>query len=180
MNEDHPIAAKLARWTERWIKAAAVNERTRTRWMAFVGTPGTGKSHAMRAAWTFLRTHNVDLWKLRHHSTPPSARLAVWSNVVGLGEGAWADFEDDVRRSAFVFLDDVGTETDRFKTGQPIERLRLVLDLCAAKWLMISSNLTRETFGKGFDARIESRLQRAAILDMTGAPDFRASLGGAR
>lgn len=180
MNEHHPKIASLAKWVERWTKAAARNERVPTRWMAFVGSPGTGKSHAMRAAWTFLRTHNVDLWQLRHHSTPPSARFAVWSNVVGLGEGAWADFEDDVRRSAFVFLDDVGTEIDRFKTGQHVERLRVVLDLCGAKWLLLSSNLTRETFGKAFDARIESRLQRAAILDMTGAPDYRATIGGVR
>lgn len=173
MKENHPKVTTLARWVERWTKAAARNERVNTRWVALLGPPGTGKSHAMRAAWDFLRSHNVDLWQLRHHSTPPSARFAIWSKVAGLGEGAWADFEDDVRRSAFVFLDDVGSEVDRFKTGQSVERLRLILDMCGAKWLLLSSNLTAETFGSAFDARISSRLQRARVLDMTGAPDYR-------
>ncbi len=173
MNEDHTKVATLAKWSERWIKAAATNERP-TRWMALVGSPGTGKSHAMRAAYEFLRTHNVDLWKLGHYSTPPSARFAVWSKVVALGPGMWADFEEDVHRSKFVFLDDVGSETDRFKSGESTERLRLILDLCRTKWLMVSSNLTRETFGRAFDARISSRFQQAAVLDMTGAPDYRA------
>lgn len=175
MNETHPKVASLAKWVERWTKAAARNEAVPTRWMAFVGSPGTGKSHAMRSAYEFLRTHNVDLWQLRHYSTPPSARFAVWSNVVGLHDGAWADFEEDVHRSKFVFLDDVGSETDRFRSGAPVERLRLILDLCRTKWLMLSSNLTRETFGKAFDGRISSRLQQAAVLDMTGAPDYRAT-----
>lgn len=174
MNESHPKVAALAKWVERWAKAAARNERVPTRWMAFVGSPGTGKSHAMRAAHEFLSVHGVDLWKLGHYSTPPSARFATWSKVVGLGPGMWADFEEDVHRSKFVFLDDVGSEADRFRTGEPTERLRLILDLCRTKWLLVSSNLTRETFGKAFDGRISSRLQQAAVLDMTGAPDYRA------
>lgn len=175
MNEDHPKAAALARWAEAWLKMACRNEKApKRRWVSFVGSPGTGKSHVLRACNEFVRAHGVDLWQSRFYTAPPSARFAVWSKVVGLGPGAWADFEEDVHRSKFVFLDDVGSETDRFKSGEPVERLRLILDLCRTKWLMMSSNLTREVFGKAFDPRIQSRLEQAAVLDMTGAPDYRA------
>lgn len=177
LDESHKKAAALAKWTERWIKAAAQNEKPPTRWFAYVGAPGTGKSHAIRAAYEFMRRHSMALWP-RWYATPPRCRHAVWSKVVALPPGGWSDFEDDVHASKFVFLDDVGSEVDRFKSGEPMERLRTILDLCATKWLLLSSNMTRETFGRAFDARIESRLQRAAILDMTGAPDFRPKLRG--
>lgn len=176
LDEGHKKVAALSKWTERWVKAAAQNQRP-ARWMAFIGAPGTGKSHAMRAAYEFMRSHSISLWP-RWHQTPPRCRHAVWSKVVALGPGGWSDFEDDVHASKFVFLDDIGSEVDRFKSGEPAERLRTVLDLCATKWLMLSSNLTRETFGRAFDGRIQSRLERAAVLDMTGAPDFRPKLRG--
>jgi len=164
----------LARWTEGWIKAAATNKRDGKKWLVLSGSPGTGKSHAMRAAYEFLRSHNVDLVLMGHKSGPPSSRFAVWSKVVGLSAGPWADFEEDVLRSRFVFLDDVGSETDKFRAGEPAERLRLILDLCETKWLMVTTNFTRETFEKGFDYRVQSRFERAALLDMTGAPDYRS------
>ena len=171
----HPKVRALAKWTERWIKAAATNERTPTRWFAFCGQPGTGKSHALRAAYEFLRAHGTDLWP-KWHKTPPRARFATWSRVSALGPGSWSDFEDEIHASRFVFIDDLGSEIDRFKSGEPAERLRTVMDMCATKWVLLSSNLTRETFGRVFDPRVQSRLERAAVLDMAGVADYRPRL----
>lgn len=131
----------------------------------------------MDRAYRFLRGHGVDLWP-RWYPTPTSARMAVWSRVVSQGPLGWQDFEDEVKAARFVFLDDIGSEADKFRTGEPAERLRTILDLCATKWLMISTNMTRETFGRAFDSRVQSRLEQAAVLDMTGVPDYRPKLRG--
>lgn len=171
----HQKVAALARWTERWIKAASTNARP-ARWIVFCGKAGTGKSHALKAAHAFLRDRGGALWPTWWKAGPPSVRMATWSKVVGVTQGHWADFEEEVHAARFVLLDDVGSETDRFKTGEPTERLRLVLDLCRTKWLMISTNLTRETFAKAFDPRIQSRLEQASVLEMSGVPDYRPKL----
>lgn len=171
----HAKAAALARWTERWIKAAATNAKP-SRWVVFCGKAGSGKSHALRAAHAFLRAHGGALWPRWWKAGPPGVRMATWSKVVSVGPGHWADFEEEVHAARFVLLDDVGSETDRFKSGEPAERLRLVLDLCRTKWLLISTNLTRETFAKAFDSRIQSRLEQANVLEMSGVPDYRPKL----
>lgn len=173
LDEAHPKSRTLARWVERWIKAAATNQRTTTRWVALCGGPGTGKSHSLKAAYAFLRAHGVSLWPKWHKDRPPQVVFRTWSKVVGASTGHWLDFEEEVQSARFVLLDDVGSETDRYRTGEPAERLRLILEMCAAKWVLISTNLTRETFGHAFDPRVQSRMEAAACLDMTGAPDGR-------
>lgn len=175
----HRKVAALSRWTERWIKAACMAERVPTRWLLFGGQAGTGKSHALKAANTFLRSNGVDLWPRWYPTAPPSVRMATWSKVVQAGPLMWADFEEEVHAAKFVILDDLGSETDRYRTGEPAERLRIILDLCATKWLLASTNLTRETLAKAFDPRVQSRMERAAVLDMTGVPDYRPKLRGA-
>lgn len=172
----HPKVASLAKWTERWIKAAATNERgTKTRWMLFSGRSGTGKTHATKAAHKFLRGAAMALWP-RWYPGPPAMRYVIWSKAVALERYGWEDLEDEIRACAMVFVDDVGSEIDRFRTGEPAERLRLFLDKCQGKWLLMSTNVARHDFAKTFDSRVQSRLEMAACLDLSDVPDFRPRL----
>lgn len=163
----------MAKWAERFIKRAATNDSAGKRWMAFIGKSGTGKTHAASRIYHFLRAHNVDLWSLRYYPTPPSAHWIRWSAAIDLGPLGWGDLLEDLHRSKFIFLDDVGSEVDKYKSGLPAERLRTALEICKNKWLFLTSNLTRDRFGKAFDARVLSRLEQAAVLDCSDAPDFR-------
>jgi chromosomal replication initiation ATPase DnaA len=179
MDETTPQARKIARWTEAWLKAAGADRRTGTTWLVVSGPTGIGKSHAMRKAFRFLVNHNVDLWAAGFWKSPPSPMLMTWSRVVDLPREDWEDWVYDLRRSAFVFLDDIGSEVDRFRSGEPAERLRVALDICEKKWLMVTTNATPTNWATVFDARVRSRLERAASLDLTGASDFRVKAKGA-
>lgn len=175
----HPKVLEMAKWIEQWTKAAASNKASVGRWVAIAGAPGCGKSHAARRAGEFLRTHNVELWRARYYPTPPSIRFATWSRVVGLGPLSWGDFQEEVRTAKIVILDDVGSEVDRFKSGEPTERLRSTLESCERKWLAITTNIPRALWSDQFDHRVASRLEQANTLDMAGVPDYRPKLRGA-
>ena len=75
-----------------------------------------------------------------------------------------------------VFLDDVGSETDKFKTGEPAERFRIVLEICEKRFLLVSMNVSPTLWTSAWDSRVNSRLQRAVCLDLTNAPDFRTTI----
>lgn len=175
LDESAPLPKRLSRYVEAWIKAAAMNRRENGTWMVISGPPGVGKSHSLKAARTFIASHAVDVygefWK-----APPSVVWAAWSRIIELDDDEWTDWLYDLRRAQVVILDDVGSEIDRFKTGAPAERLRVALETCESRFLLISTNVRSEQWAANFDERVKSRLHRAVVLDMTGAEDYRPKL----
>ena len=169
-------ASKISRYAEGWIKAAARNDRTaKSKWLILSGATGIGKTHALNRAATFLRNHSGELWP-QWHKAPPGVVRYNWSRIVDLGPLSWTDIEGEVLRSQFVLLDDVGTETDRFRTGEAADRLRVLLDLCVGRWLLLTTNVPKAKFGDVFDVRVQSRFERAVVLDLVGVPDYRPKL----
>jgi DNA replication protein DnaC len=175
LDENVPGAKRLAMFTERWIKAAALNKRDRGTWMVLAGPPGVGKTHALKAARRFLENHAIDLWHECLWSNPPSVLWATWSRVVALERDEWDDWLYDLRRASVIILDDVGSEVDKYKTGEPAERLRVALDIAEHRWMLISTNLMPGQWSTAFDRRVHSRLQPAVILEMIGSTDFRSN-----
>jgi len=180
MDETVPAGRKLARFAEAWVKAAARNTRDRGTWLAISGPNGVGKSRTLRRCHRFLANHSVDLWDAALWPQVPGAVFAVWSRVVDLPRDEWDDWVYDLRRAAFVCLDDVGSDVDRYRSGEPVERLRVVLEICEAKWLLLTTNAPSEQWAKVWDARVVSRLSRSATLDLTGCADYRPKLKGAQ
>jgi len=179
MDETTPSARKLARFVEAFVKAAARNKRDNGTWLVISGPTGVGKSHVTRKANRFLANHAVDLWAEGLWPAPPSAIGYTWSRVVELPKDEWDDWLYDLRRAAFVTLDDIGSEVDRFRSGEPMERLRVTLEACERKWLLLTTNATPAQWSTAFDARVRSRLERAATLDLTGCADYRPKAKGA-
>ena len=173
MDETHPKASLTARWAEAWIKAAATNDKdSKGRWVVFAGRTGCGKTHALRASYEFLRAVSGQLWPL-YHSGPVNVGCYRWSRIVSHGPLSWNDIEEEARTCRILLLDDVGSEADRFRSGEPAERLRSLLEIAAPKWLLMTTNILRKDFGKAFDARVQSRLERAQCLDLGDAEDYR-------
>ncbi len=173
LNETAPLSNRLAKFIEAWIKAAASNKRDKGTWMVISGPPGAGKTHSLKAARRFLENHNVDLWHECYWPSPPAILWATWSRIIALERDEWDDWLYDLRRASIVILDDVGSEVDKYKTGEPAERLRVALETCERRWLLMSTNLRPDKWASAFDQRVNSRLQPAVTLDMTGAIDFR-------
>lgn len=181
MDESHAQIRRMATWVEAWTRAAAMNKRDKGTFMVLAGPPGTGKTHACRMAGRFLRDHAIDFWMQGHwtgKSSVPALQWAVFSKAAGLERREWDDWLADCADASWIILDDVGSETDRYRSGEPAERLRRVLDLGRSRFLLVSTNVAPVGWKDAFDARVADRMAAAKTLDLTGAPSFRAK-GGA-
>ena len=173
MDESTPEAHRLAKYVEAFTRSAALNRRTKGTWMFVSGPTGIGKTHAMRLARRFLDHNAVDLWSQGYWPAVPAVVYATWSRVVDLEREEWDEWLYDLRRAKIVFLDDVGSEIDQYKSGRPIERLRLALEASESKFLLCTSNVPSERRSEAWDARVVSRLQRAVCLELPTGVDYR-------
>lgn len=152
--------------------------------MVLTGPPGTGKSHAGRFV---VKIFNNWIWDAICSGetgwpthTKPSADKIDWSKFVRQFDGT--DEEDkrrlmeDTLSNHLLFIDDLGSEVDRFKSGQNKALLREFLDECRNKWVLISTNTPREKWSALYDARVASRLSAARYVSTDGIPDFRPKL----
>jgi hypothetical protein len=103
----------------------------------------------------------------------PSCKFATWSTVAELEKYGFDDWMDEAKESAWIVLNDVGSEVDRYKSGEPAERLRRVVDLARTKWMLISSNVPKSKWHQAFDARVADRLAGFKALDLSGVPSRR-------
>lgn len=178
LDETTTAGRRLGIFGEAFVKAAGRNKRDKGTWLVIAGPTGIGKSHALQMASQFLAGHAVDFWHEGLWRSIPRTTTAIWSRVVDLPRENWEGWLRDIRESSFVFLDDVGSEVDRFRSGEPMERLRVTLEACDGKWLLLTTNAAPGQWKAALDARSVSRLSRAAVLDLTGAEDYRPRLKG--
>lgn len=175
LDEAQEGGAKLARAMEQYIKTAAQNKRNGGTFLCVVGPNGTGKTHACRAAVRVLNSWAVDLWAQNYWpgGRIPAAEFAVWSKRVAVERALFEDWTDQLHQAAWIFLDDVGSETDQFRSGEPVERLRRVLDLARTHWMVVTTNIPRDKWSTAFDQRVADRLRAARIVDLSGTPSYR-------
>lgn len=143
--------------------------------MAVYAPQGVGKTKAGKRMVRTFNSYAVDLWKNQvwRVGRVPSAKFCDWSKVSVGDEDDWKDFLYEIRDVDFLVLDDVGSEVDRFKTGEPVDRLRQVLNQWEHRWLYLNTNSPKEQWANQWDNRIVSRLNQATYISLLGVPDWR-------
>jgi hypothetical protein len=108
----------------------------------------------------------------------PSAAILNWSRYCSAVErgdaGAWRLGE--VLEADVIVIDDVGAESDRFRSGESKADLRDFLEACRNKWLMVSTNIQKADWMDAFGARVADRLCAARRFDTAGIPSYRQKL----
>lgn len=177
LDESHPSVRTLSRWAESFVRKAALNDRTKgSTFMALSGPVGTGKTHVCRNVAAFLQSQAVNLlftpgWA--HSKRVPACKFSVWSRIAESGPLSFDDWMEEASESQWIVLDDVGSETDKYKSGEPVERLRRALDLARTRWMLVSTNVPRAKWPQCFDARVADRLLAAKCLDLSGVESYR-------
>lgn len=173
----HPKVEELSKWIERFIKGASINTESKPMQLVITGPPGVGKTHAAKRIKRWFDAWSIDLWYHKKWDHPPNAAFIDWASLCEKkNEDAFEDALNEINGSDIVILDDVGSESDRFKSGESTSRLRRALSRCEYKWLYVNANFAKPQWESKFDVRVADRLEAAHYMDMTGVPSFRQKL----
>ena len=149
--------------------------RDKGTWLVVSGQTGCGKSHVARAVAKFWDHHKIDAWS--RGWVPgvhlPNAEFIIWPLAVECGRDEWREWLTGIRTARVAIFDDVGSESDRFKSGEPAERLREALEACERKWVLITTNVRPEKWATKFDQRVADRLNAAHHVPMWDVPSYR-------
>lgn len=180
LDESDPKVAKMSNACARFARRYALNDRSVGTWLVLAGQTGSGKTHAARRVHHFATAYAIDIrtsgnWNHVRNGLNPT--FLDWSDVCAADKEAGFDkfMEDNVADATLVILDDIGSETDKFKDGSRSDRLRRFLSACERKWLLITTNASRAALGSVYDARVMDRLNQSHWLDLTGVKSFRGA-----
>ncbi len=161
----HPELQVMADGVQTWMTAFVKRDTQQPRLFVLVGPVCVGKSHVakkMRLLATRIQWGCKDCaWE-----RPPRVDWVEFAKVAFLEA---REFERWMERYTdapvdLIFLEDVGSEIDRFKTGEPIERLREILNEFENRWLFVTTNVLPELWQHTWDVRVASRLLRRSSV----------------
>jgi DNA replication protein DnaC len=165
------MADDVQDWLARFCKC----QRDGAKLLVISGQSGTGKTHVAERMKGLASRLGISLWETGQWSNPPLSLLDEWAPVAALEYRDYREWLEELSRIDIVFLEDVGAETDRFKSSEPTERLREVLNACKNKWLMVTTNLLPEQWPVKWDERVADRFMRESkVVTLRNVPRYTA------
>ena len=171
----------MIEWFEKWIGLDCYNEPLRNmqtavqnfcaNWVQnrrenpllfLAGESGTGKTHCARRVARFALAAAPSVFESgAWRSGPPSVCFVRWPEFIEAESKAWTD---EVMESSLTILDDVGSESDRYRSGVGVDKLCQLLDARAKKnrFTFITSNYGVEEWAER-DTRVADRLLRNSV-----------------
>ncbi len=146
---------------ERWCRNVAANNHG-GRCIILAGLFGCGKTHALDASARYVRDVRMAVWP-EPWPRPLQFESVQWAKLVReVTENDNRDYADDVLAADVVFLDDIGSEEDRYKSGAPT---RILGDFLGEmhrhrKFVFITTNIAPEGWAARWDGRVNDRLLR--------------------
>lgn len=171
MQITHPTLTKVQTVLESLSRSLRTNDRQGPRLVVLAGPTGTGKSHCLlaleawmrRLTWEDVRTYWPGMPNVRRLSASAYIQLANQEPLRAEG----------VERCSLLLLDDVGAEFDRFRSGEPAERLRFLLEERRLAWTVLSTNIPPTAWAQTWDERVADRfLRRSVVIELWQVPSY--------
>jgi DNA polymerase III delta prime subunit len=178
----HPQVAKLAMTAEAFCRHSIRNTNRRVKWLILGGMTGCGKTHAAKRISRRFKDCRSWAWEKQFWPAMPNAEFWRWQELADMEEDDWKrvcqeiDGVGQVRGIDLLVLDDVGAETDRFKSGVPTARLQQVMDTMEHRWLLITTNVPKDQWAERWDKRIASRMEASSYISLFNVPDYRPKM----
>lgn len=169
------MATEVRRFSSRWF-----HNKPDGRLLVIAGHTGCGKTHALEKAFHYARTMGLGPCELGHWKAPPRLWQILWPEMAQSLSEAVTPAESimrDALDSDLLFLDDIGAESDRFKSGHPTDCLCQLLTRRQGKFTFVTTNIGESEWHKRWDdVRIADRLHRNSIIvDMTQTGSYALS-----
>lgn len=125
------------------------------------GDSGTGKTMMSNRTRAWVEGHAVSMAMKGGWPRVPSVEWVDWVD--------WWDRKQDGRpcrdigemmATDCLFLDDIGAESDRYKSGESTALLCQILGKRERKYNIITTNIPRDQWSDKFDKRVYDRLKR--------------------
>jgi DNA replication protein DnaC len=176
-NEPTPKHKTAGESAERFLRLSLKDDRRNGSWLILAGRTGCGKTHLARAVQRLFNSSLIEHASkgfFPNRTDLPWAPFWRWPDVCGFDDGQFEGwFSDWVQPAILVVLDDIGAETDRYRSGVPNERLQRVLDVCERKWLLLTTNAETAKWQERFGARNADRMMAARRVTMFEVESWR-------
>lgn len=167
----------MADVVEEWCRNFAKNA-PEGRCVVLSGPFGCGKTHCLASARRYVRDVRMAIWP-EPWPGPPQYTSVNWGDFIReLTENDNQEAREDLLNAHVMFLDDIGCEEDRFKSGAPTRILGDILGRIhdERKFAFITTNIPPEGWAKRWDNRVEDRLfrmrPRSVNLWLDGAESY--------
>ncbi len=159
---DSRTVAQLTRMvdtTARFMRA--LKDGDSPRWISFLGTSGSGKTHLARRIWDWFKGSSQFKAEMDRNSREilyPGSWI-FWPDMASelLSNQGYGRLED-LKGEKLVVLDEIGA--DRDPNGHIRDCLARLLSARVGKWTVLTSNKTLGDIERDIDARISSRIVR--------------------
>lgn len=153
------MADEVSGWAKRFFN----NVRER-RIMTIIGLVGVGKTHTAEKMFQWAKAISITAWDGGNWPHPPRIEWVEWGKVAFLDHKEFQRWMDGTFDIDLLFIEDIGAEVDRYKSGEPTERLREVLNEFKNKWIFITTNVFPEDWKIKWDERVADRLMRNSTM----------------
>jgi DNA replication protein DnaC len=110
----------------------------------------------------------------------PAARVegpewVKWPEVADAGrfsESSWNELINDVKVASAVLIDDVGASTDKYRSGEWIDRLCRLLERAKNDRVMVTTNCAPADWNGVMGERVAERLLRDCVIVQMNCPSY--------
>lgn len=166
------MADAVEQLAEKWF----VNASREDCRVVIVGNPGCGKTHAASALCDWAGRAAMRAYEQGHWSGPPSVEFRRWPDVCARIEAAAVTFmelKQELTEPTLLILDDIGAETDRFRSGTATSLLAAVLDARLQRFSLLTTNISPDQWSLRWDARVADRLLRnSVVINLGDCPSY--------
>lgn len=149
----------------------------RPRRLVLTGQSGCGKTDLAKSLFRYANAASMLSWERGHWRSTPGCSFLLWQEVCDRLEDSKASMVDilsDAIHETLLIVDDIGAESDRFKSGKGTDALGYLLTRRQdAGFTMLTTNVPSSGWGARWDSRVEDRLLRdSTVIDMGECPSW--------
>ncbi len=162
----------MADCVENWCRRVQANDRSSLS-LVLAGVFGCGKTKALRDAYRYVHAIYMDVWPSKWPKPINIIRIDFPAFVHEVAINDNQGHYEDVRAGDVVFIDDIGAEEDRFRSGAPARLLGDLLGALESKFTFITTNIEPAGWRDRWDGRVEDRLiRRNAVICNLWLPEY--------
>lgn len=152
-------------------------QHKRARRLVLTGPSGCGKTQLAKAIYRWAMAVSMMAWEKRHWSRPPGAGLIIWQEICDRLEdprSSMVELLADAVAEPLLIVDDIGAESDRFKSGKSTDALCYLLTRRQdSGFTMLTTNVPPDGWQIKWDERVRDRLLReSTVIDMSECPSW--------